>query len=438
MSIQIGCKSNVFPTVRVGNYLHSLPSSETLGKSGSSGECEVVRKVSREAHDTLRPGEIKCWTAICGQSLDKLAGVEGRNLRTEGSIYCDLVFFVFRCEPGVEMKYGTRFQTGALFILSVLLMSPSVTGVKHVDIFQQFQDGSYDEQQNRTASGGSGELDSEGTVRTEQPTSCVEDVLPSDPLELHEKLEEESEPPKTSVRHLAAPDLMEMFGRLSSGFISANPFRIGEGVRKVLGGIRDSVQAYVNDTVAKFEHQRYRMMTAVRQKVDQLNERIRAHWESEFVEYRDVCLPDESKCMKLLHAQIEQYEQRLRANVDECHDRLAEELTRQRREVDEAQRKMDGPYRKMDKCLDRDAGLGRSFLACTGSAVSNLARLATDALRAFAATMGKMSGVLERRVDKFDKCVVQRHRLLQQNERQVATSVKSCFEKQQSAPEDFF
>ncbi|XP_058117639.1 uncharacterized protein LOC131288664 [Anopheles ziemanni] len=336
------------------------------------------------------------------------------------------------------MKYGSRLRAGAPLILAVLLMSPSVTGVKHVDIFQQFQDGSYDEQQNRPASGDSGELDSEGTVRTEQPTSCVEDVLPTDPLELHEKLEEETEPPKTSVRHLAAPDLVAMFGRLSTGFISANPFRIGESVRMALGGIRDSVHAYVNDTVTKFEHLRYRMMTAVRQKVDQLNERIRAHWESEFVEYRDVCLPDESKCMKLLHAQIEQYEHRLRANVDECHDRLAEELANQRHQVDEARRKMDGPYRKMGKCLDRDAGLGRSFLACTGSAMSNVARLATDALRSFATTMGRMSGALEQRVDKFDKCVVQRHRLLQQNERQVSTSVKSCFEKQQSVPEDFF
>lgn len=323
-------------------------------------------------------------------------------------------------------------------ILTVLLAVPSVTGVKHVDIFQQFEDGSYNDQSNGTTPGDSGEFGGEGNVRTEQPKSCVEDVLPSDPLELHEKLEEETEPPKATVRHLAAPDLAGMFSQLATGFLSPNLLRIGENVRKVLGGVRDSIQAYVDDTVAKFEHARYRMMTAVRRKVDQLNERIRAFWESEFVEYRDVCLPDESKCMRLLHTQLEQYEQRLRANVDECHDRLAEELAKQRAQVDEAQRKMDGPFRKIDRCLDRDAGFGRAFLACTGSAVSNLAKGVTGALRSFAATMDKMSGVLERRVDKFDKCVAQRHQLMNQNEREVSGTVKECFAKQQSVPEDFF
>uniref|UniRef100_A0A182JEP8 Uncharacterized protein n=1 Tax=Anopheles atroparvus TaxID=41427 RepID=A0A182JEP8_ANOAO len=330
------------------------------------------------------------------------------------------------------MRHGTCFR----LVLPLVLMLPVVKGVKHVDIFKQFQDGSYDERQN--SSEPTGDSEEHGAIRTEQPTSCVEDVLPSDPLELHEKLEEESEPPNATLRNLAAPNLTEMFGQLTTGFLSPNLWRIGENVRTVLGGIRSSIGAYVNDTVARFEHERYRMMSAVRRKVDQLNERIRSRFESEFVEYRDVCLPDESKCMQLLHAQIEQYEQRLRANVDECHDRLAEELAHQRQKVDEAQRLMDGPFRTIDRCLDRDAGVGRSFLACTGSAVSNLAKLATQQLRSFVATVGKVSGALERRVDKFDKCVVKRHQLMQQNERQVSASVKGCFGKQRSQPDNFF
>ena len=301
---------------------------------------------------------------------------------------------------------------------------------------QQFNDGSFEASQ-KSSDGSLDPLDEED-IRTEQPTSCVEEVLPTDPLELHEKLENETDIPRMVVQNISRPNLGELFQKLTTGFFSLNLFQIGQHVRGVLVSIKSRMMAYTNDAVAKFEHLRHRTMRAVKRKMDELNEQIRTYFQNEFVEYRDVCLPDEDHCMKLLHAQIDQYEQRLRTNVEECHDKLADHLAEQRREIDAAQQLMGEPYRKMDGCLNRDAGFGRSFLACSGSAVSNLAQLTTASMQSFADRMTFLSSKFTRRVDKFEKCVVKRRQLMKQNEREVVEKSKSCFKKQQSQPEAFF
>ncbi|XP_041762109.1 uncharacterized protein LOC121588350 [Anopheles merus] len=332
------------------------------------------------------------------------------------------------------MSFGTVWVAAALALgLTVL---PQVTGVKHVDIFQQFNDGSFEASQ-KSSDGSLDPLDEED-IRTEQPTSCVEEVLPTDPLELHEKLENETDIPRMVVQNISRPNLGELFQKLTTGFFSLNLFQIGQHVRGVLVSIKSRMMAYTNDAVAKFEHLRHRTMRAVKRKMDELNEQIRTYFQNEFVEYRDVCLPDEDHCMKLLHAQIDQYEQRLRTNVEECHDKLADHLAEQRREIDAAQQLMAEPYRKMDGCLNRDAGFGRSFLACSGSAVANLAQLTTASMQSFADRMTFLSSKFTRRVDKFEKCVVKRRQLMKQNEREVVEKSKSCFKKQQSQPEAFF
>nr|XP_040220975.2 uncharacterized protein LOC120948566 [Anopheles coluzzii] len=332
------------------------------------------------------------------------------------------------------MSFGTVWVAAALALgLTVL---PQVTGVKHVDIFQQFNDGSFEASQ-KSSDGSPDPLDEED-IRTEQPTSCVEEVLPTDPLELHEKLENETDIPRMVVQNISRPNLGELFQKLTTGFFSLNLFQIGQHVRGVLVSIKSRMMAYTNDAVAKFEHLRHRTMRAVKRKMDELNEQIRTYFQNEFVEYRDVCLPDKDHCMKLLHAQIDQYEQRLRTNVEECHDKLADHLAEQRREIDAAQQLMGEPYRKMDGCLNRDAGFGRSFLACSGSAVANLAQLTTASMQSFADRMTFLSSKFTRRVDKFEKCVVKRRQLMKQNEREVVEKSKSCFKKQQSQPEAFF
>uniref|UniRef100_A0A182UEU8 Protein TsetseEP domain-containing protein n=1 Tax=Anopheles melas TaxID=34690 RepID=A0A182UEU8_9DIPT len=332
------------------------------------------------------------------------------------------------------MSFGTVWVVAALALgLTVL---PQVTGVKHVDIFQQFNDGSFEASQ-KSSDGSPDPLDEED-IGTEQPTSCVEEVLPTDPLELHEKLENETDIPRMVVQNISRPNLGELFQKLTTGFFSLNLFQIGQHVRGVLVSIKSRMMAYTNDAVAKFEHLRHRTMRAVKRKMDELNEQIRTYFQNEFVEYRDVCLPDEDHCMKLLHAQIDQYEQRLRTNVEECHDKLADHLAEQRREIDAAQQLMGEPYRKMDGCLNRDAGFGRSFLACSGSAVANLAQLTTASMQSFADRMTFLSSKFTRRVDKFEKCVVKRRQLMKQNEREVVEKSKSCFKKQQSQPEAFF
>uniref|UniRef100_A0A182WUX6 Secreted protein n=1 Tax=Anopheles quadriannulatus TaxID=34691 RepID=A0A182WUX6_ANOQN len=332
------------------------------------------------------------------------------------------------------MSFGTVWVAAALALgLTVL---PQVTGAKHVDIFQQFNDGSFEASQ-KSSDGSLDPLDEED-IRTEQPTSCVEEVLPTDPLELHEKLENETDIPRMVVQNISRPNLGELFQKLTTGFFSLNLFQIGQHVRGVLVSIKSRMMAYTNDAVAKFEHLRHRTMRAVKRKMDELNEQIRTYFQNEFVEYRDVCLPDEDHCMKLLHAHIDQYEQRLRTNVEECHDKLADHLAEQRREIDAAQQLMGEPYRKMDGCLNRDAGFGRSFLACSGSAVANLAQLTTASMQSFADRMTFLSSKFTRRVDKFEKCVVKRRQLMKQNEREVVEKSKSCFKKQQSQPEAFF
>uniref|UniRef100_A0A182Q210 Uncharacterized protein n=1 Tax=Anopheles farauti TaxID=69004 RepID=A0A182Q210_9DIPT len=338
-----------------------------------------------------------------------------------------------------EMKYGTVCLVPVLVMLEVIVLQP-VTGAKHVDIFQQFEDGSYkaNQQSSRDELDTSENEDDLGSLRTEQPSSCVEDVLPTDPLELHEKLENETVVPQTTVKNVSQPNLSEMFSSLTQGFFNTNIFRIGGHVREVLVSIKNRVQTYTNDTIAKLDHLRHQAMSAVKRKVDEVNGQVRDHFRNEFVEYRNVCLPDDNRCMQLLHAQIEQYEQRLRENMDRCHDKLAEHLAAQRREVNEAQKLMNGPYNRMNNCLNRDAGFGRSFLACTGGAVANLAKLTTESMQSFANKMKHLSDKFSTRVDKFEKCVVERRQLLQQNERDVSRKVKGCFVKQQSEPENFF
>ncbi|XP_035902983.1 uncharacterized protein LOC118507878 [Anopheles stephensi] len=335
------------------------------------------------------------------------------------------------------MRYGTVWLVGALAVLVLeLMVLPQVTGAKHVDIFQQFSDGSYEE--NQKAREQRDQSDEEDDIRTEQPTSCVEEVLPTDPLELHEKLENETVRPLLEVQNISQPNLGEMFSKLRSGIFSINLLQIGQHVRSVLTLVKDRMQAYVRDTTVKFEHLRHEAMSSVKRKVDEINGQIRSYFQNEFVEYRDVCLPDKNHCMQLLHTEIDQYERRLRENVDECHDKLAEHLDNQRREIDEAQQLMNGPYSTMNNCLDRDAGYGRSFLACTGGAVANLAKGTTEALQRFANKMTHLSSRFSQQVNKFEKCVVRRRQLLHKTEREVPEKVKSCFKKQQSLPEAFF
>ncbi|XP_050070489.1 uncharacterized protein LOC126558508 [Anopheles maculipalpis] len=334
------------------------------------------------------------------------------------------------------MRYGKVWLVVALVVTLELMVLPQVTGAKHVDIFEQFSDGSYEK--NQKAHEREDLSDDDEDIRTEQPTSCVEEVLPTDPLELHEKLENETVRPLMEVQNITQPNLSEMFAKLRTGIFSVNLFQIGQQVRSVLTMVKDHMQAYVRDTIAKFEHLRHKTMRSVKRKVDEINEQIRNHFQNEFVEYRDVCLPDENHCMQLLHSQIDQYERQLRENVDECHDKLAEHLAKQRREIDEAQQLMNGPYSRMNDCLDRDAGFGRSFLACTGGAVANLAKGTTDALQRFANKMTYLSSRFTQHVNKFEKCVVRRRQLLNKNEREVSEKVKSCFKRQQSQPEAFF
>uniref|UniRef100_A0A2M3ZXV7 Putative secreted protein n=2 Tax=Anopheles triannulatus TaxID=58253 RepID=A0A2M3ZXV7_9DIPT len=320
---------------------------------------------------------------------------------------------------------------GLLGLIATLL---TVAGTEHVDIFEQF------ENENVTAVGQK-EAPEDGSdeVETQQPTSCVEDVLPSEPVVMSEKLEQELEPPVPGGEEFQQPpNLPEMFNKLSSGFLSPNIFRIGENVKKLLVGIKEKVQSYGRSAVAKFEQLRHQAVQRVKQKVDEVNAKVREWFENEFVEYRDVCLPDENSCMKLLQARIGQYEEELRQNMDQCNDRFAEELAKQRQSVDQAQRMMDGPFRKIDNCLDRDAGLGRSFLTCVGGAMANLVKGVTEAQDRLTQQMRKVSGQLSARVDKYDQCVVKRRRLLEQNERQLTESAKGCLKKQQTQPEDFF
>uniref|UniRef100_A0A2M4A0P3 Putative secreted protein n=1 Tax=Anopheles triannulatus TaxID=58253 RepID=A0A2M4A0P3_9DIPT len=326
------------------------------------------------------------------------------------------------------------WQPVALVLLGLVATQLSIVcSTEHVDIFEQF------ENENATVQAPKEDAIEEDSeeVQTKQPTSCVEDVLPTDPVVLNEKLEKELEPPPAAVLQ-QPPNLAEMFTKLSSGFLSPNIFRIGENVKQLLVGIKQKVQAYGRSAVAKFEQLRHQAVQRVKQKMDEVNAKVRERFENEFVEYRDVCLPDENSCMKLLHSRIEQYEEELRQNMDQCTDRFAEELAKQRQSVDQAQRMMDGPFRKIDDCLDRDAGLGRSFLTCVGGAMANLAKAVTAAQERLTQQMRKVSGQLTERVDKYDQCVVKRHRLLERSERQLSESAKGCLKKQQTQPEAFF
>uniref|UniRef100_A0A2M3YX43 Secreted protein n=1 Tax=Anopheles braziliensis TaxID=58242 RepID=A0A2M3YX43_9DIPT len=331
------------------------------------------------------------------------------------------------------MVHG-HFWQPVLVVLVVLLVTLStVCSTEHVDIFEQFQNenATVPAEKEVTEEAGSDE------VQTEQPTSCVEDVLPTDPIVLNEKLEKELEPP-AAVKLQEPPNLPEMFTKLSSGFLSPNVFRIGENVKKLLIGIKEKVLSYGRSAVAKFEQLRYQAVQRVKQKIDEVNAKVRERFENEFVEYRDVCLPDENSCMKLLHDRIERYEEELRQNMEHCNDRFAEELAKQRQSVDQAQRMLDGPFRKIDNCLDRDAGLGRSFLTCVGGAMANLAKGVTAAQDRLTQVMRKVSGQLTERVDKYDHCVVKRRRLLERSEKQLSESAKGCLKKQQTQPEAFF
>uniref|UniRef100_A0A182F769 Secreted protein n=1 Tax=Anopheles albimanus TaxID=7167 RepID=A0A182F769_ANOAL len=328
------------------------------------------------------------------------------------------------------------WQPVLLLLLGLIATLSTVRSTEHVDIFEQFENENATIQEGKNVTE---EADPDDEVQTQQPTSCVEDVLPSDPVVMNEKLEKELEPPAAGSAELQKPpNLPEMFTKLSSGFLSPNIFRIGENVKKLLIGIREKVQSYGRSAVAKFEQLRHQAVQRVKQKMDEVNAKVRERFENEFVEYRDVCLPDENSCMKLLQARIGQYEEELRQNMEQCNDRFAEELAKQRQSVDEAQRMMDGPFRKIDNCLDRDAGLGRSFLTCVGSAMGNLAKGVTAAQERLTQQMRKVSGQLTERVDKYDQCVVKRRRLLEQSERQLSESAKGCLKKQQTQPEDFF
>uniref|UniRef100_A0A2M3YW57 Putative secreted protein n=1 Tax=Anopheles nuneztovari TaxID=30067 RepID=A0A2M3YW57_9DIPT len=335
------------------------------------------------------------------------------------------------------MVHGHIWQPVPVFLvlLGLIATLSVVCSTEHVDIFEQF------ENENATAPEGKNGSDSGSEeVQTKQPTSCVEDVLPTDPVVMNDKLEKELEPPGAPGAGVLQepPNLSEMFTQLSSGFLSPNIFRIGENVKKMLKGIKEKVQGYGRSAVAKFEQQRHQAVQRVKQKMDEVNTKVREEFENEFVEYRDVCLPDENTCMKLLQARIGQYEEELRQNMEQCNDRFAEDLAKQRESVDQAQRMMDGPFRKIDDCLDRDAGLGRSFLTCVGGAMANLAKAVTAAQDRLTQQMRKVSGQLTERVDKYDQCVVKRRRLLEQSEKKLSESAKGCLKKQQTQPEDFF
>uniref|UniRef100_A0A2M4DQK6 Putative secreted protein n=1 Tax=Anopheles darlingi TaxID=43151 RepID=A0A2M4DQK6_ANODA len=333
------------------------------------------------------------------------------------------------------MVHGHHFWH--LVLLGLIATLVTISSTEHVDIFEQFENANATTQKGKDVMN---EEEGSEEVHTMQPTSCVEDVLPTDPVVMNEKLEHELEPPSApgGEKLHEPPNLPEMFNKLSSGFLSPNIFRIAENVKKLLIGIKEKVQGYGRSAVAKFEQLRHQAVQRVKQKMDEINTSVRKRFENEFVEYRDVCLPDENRCMKLLHSRIEQYEEELRQNMEQCNDRFAEDLAKQRQSVDQAQRSMNGPFRKIDDCLDRDAGLGRSFLTCVGSAMANLAKGVTEAQDRLTQEMRKVSGQLTERVDKYDQCVVKRRRLLEQNEKQLTESAKACLKKQQTIPEDFF
>ncbi|XP_058058930.1 uncharacterized protein LOC131209805 [Anopheles bellator] len=326
------------------------------------------------------------------------------------------------------------WHTVVLLLLGGSMSLPVVLSNKHVDIFEQFG------QQNATVTDASTKGDAEN-LPTPSPNSCVEDVLPSEPVELNEKLEKELEPPSEPPQQqdIAPPNVAQMLEGASPGF-SPNIVAMVQKVRKVLTAIKDKLQAYAKGLVAKFEHQRHQAMGRVKQKMDALNAKIKSRFENEFVEYKDVCLPDQNKCMKQLQQDVERYEEQMRTNVDQCNDQLAEELAKQRQSVNDAQQLMDEPNRKIEGCLDTDAGVGRSFIGCAASLTSNLAKVATKTQERFTAQMRKLTDQLAQRVDKHDKCVVKRHQLLNRSERELTDSAKKCLRKQQqqTQPESFF
>ncbi|EAT45636.1 AAEL003107-PA [Aedes aegypti] len=231
------------------------------------------------------------------------------------------------------------------------------------------------------------------------------------------------------------PKLPQTWSRFTNIFQLPRFSEMGQEFRDIVDQYRTVVQAYVNQWMGLFKQRYQSSVEKVQATVRRINQNIHDSFAEHFEEFHDVCLPDTDQCLQSMRKGIESYDQRLNENMKACGEFAKRQVEQHEQWVKNEQEVLERPFLRVEDCFGRGR-VGESLASCVGNMVGNIVKASTDGLKRFSNTMAAASSSLSARLGKFQECVVNRKKLLDQGQERIADRAKECLRRKQTGAKD--
>lgn len=277
--------------------------------------------------------------------------------------------------------------------------------------------------------------DNEGEVKDPQEeefTMCVEDVFSADTIALKEEPAGALGRIQTALSELPLQPPIEeittLLGRLPDLFQIHNLGQVSRGLRNVLNDTQTIVRGFMQQWLGYFDNRRREAMQDVRRVVDSTNSQISEFFNNHLEEFKDVCLPDTNKCLESIHRNLDTYSGKVNQNMEACERFKNRQLDQHQQLVNNAKKLLERPFLAIRDCF-RSGQLISSLVSCVGNLMGNVFKTITDGVTTFSGAMQSASNSLTDRLGKFEQCVVERKKLLDDGQRAIAEKAAKCLEK---------
>uniref|UniRef100_T1E2T0 Gsg5 type mucin n=1 Tax=Psorophora albipes TaxID=869069 RepID=T1E2T0_9DIPT len=277
-----------------------------------------------------------------------------------------------------------------------------------------------------------------GLEEEEGPKTCVHDVYPVEPIKLDGSFDLKHQVQKAMGDIPAVPpmpSLTDISRQLANVFQLPRFSEMGAELKSMVQQYRAVVEVYVKQWMAVLNKRRTEAVTKMKAQVQEQNDKIRQFFSNQLDEYKDMCLPDSNKCLQSIQKNLESYNLRVHNNVAACNRFARRQLDQHAEWVENERKLLERPFLKIEGCFEK-GHIHSSVASCVGNMISNVVKSATDGMKRFSDSMGKVSDSLTDRMGKFQECVVNRKKLLDNGQNRIADKAQECLGKQTQPDED--
>uniref|UniRef100_T1DIB5 Putative gsg5 type mucin n=1 Tax=Psorophora albipes TaxID=869069 RepID=T1DIB5_9DIPT len=276
-------------------------------------------------------------------------------------------------------------------------------------------------------------------LEEEGPQTCVHDVYPKDPIKLDGSSFDLNQQVQKAMKEIPAappiPSLTDISSQLANVFQLPRFSEMGAELKSMVEKYRAIVELYVKQWMAVLDKRRTEAVTKMKAGVQNQNKKIRDFFSQKLDEYKDLCLPDSNKCLQSIQKNLESYDLRVNKNMAACNRFAQRQLDQHAEWVENERKLLERPFLKVEGCFEK-GHINSGVASCVGNMISNVVKTATDGMKRFSDTMGKVSDSLSDRMGKFQECVVNRKKLLDDGQKRIADKAQDCLRKQKQSDDD--